>query len=106
VAVLFYFRSDGQYILVSDAIMAVVLFIIILSAYLSIRSSHSIIINTNTAIIVSPIKIYCPFDLKKKRTPTVYQNVTQHNNKKKHILCDVLIDSGRFFFLRSDGKYI
>ena len=24
-------------------------------------------------------KIYCPSDLKQKRTPTVYQNVTQHN---------------------------
>jgi hypothetical protein len=64
VEILFYIRSDGLYILVGDA--------------------HSIIINTNTAIIVSPIKIYCPFDLKLKRTPTVYQNVTQLNNKKKH----------------------
>jgi hypothetical protein len=58
---------------VSDTIMAVVLCIII-----------SMIINKNTAMIVSLTKICCPFDLKKKRTPTVSQNVSQYKHKQKH----------------------
>ena len=44
--------------------------------------SHSIILNKNTAVIVSLTNIYCPSDVKKKRTPTVYQNVTQYNNQE------------------------
>jgi hypothetical protein len=28
--------------------------------------------------------IYCPSDIKQKRTTTVYRNVTQYNNKQKH----------------------
>jgi hypothetical protein len=64
VDVLFYKRSHGQYILVGYAVMAVFLFTII-------------------AMIVSLTKIYCPSDFKQKRTPTVYQNVTQYNNQQQ-----------------------
>ena len=35
-------------------------------------------------MIVPLAKIYGTSDLKKKITPTVYQNVTQHNNKQIH----------------------
>ena len=35
-------------------------------------------------MIMSLTKVYCTSDLKKKRTLTVYQNVTQYNNKQKH----------------------
>jgi hypothetical protein len=35
-------------------------------------------------MIVSLTKIYCTSDLKKKRKPTVYRNVTQYNSKQKH----------------------
>jgi hypothetical protein len=34
-------------------------------------------------MIVSVTKICCASDLKKKRTPTVYQNATQYNNQEK-----------------------
>jgi excinuclease UvrABC helicase subunit UvrB len=75
---------------------------------LSIRTSHSIIMNKNTAIIASISTIYCASDLKKKRTLTVY---IQMNNIFKlvtlswlgcfldYYTCDVLIDSGRSFLL-------
>jgi hypothetical protein len=93
--VLFYLRSDGQYILVGDAIMAVLFLLITMLCDVlidngrslsrkenprSIKTSRSMIINKNTAMIVSLTKICCPFDLKKKRTPTVSQNVSQYNN--------------------------
>jgi hypothetical protein len=61
VGVLFYLKPDGQYILADADGMAVFLFIVIMQ---------------NTAMIVSLTQICCPSDLKKKRTPTVYQNVT------------------------------
>ena len=35
----------------------------------------------NIAIIASLSKIYCASDLKKKRTLTVYKNITQYNNQ-------------------------
>jgi hypothetical protein len=79
VDVIFYLRSDGQYVLISDAIIALFFFISILCDVLIDSDgslSHSIIINKNTAMIVSLTQICCPSDLKKKRTPTVYQNVT------------------------------
>ena len=50
----------------------------------STRTSHSIIINKNTAMIVSLTKIYCPSYLKKKRTFTVYQNATLYNNQENN----------------------
>jgi hypothetical protein len=97
--------NKGQYILVSDTIMAVFLLSIILcvvpidrgcsfllkvrwtiyfswwrcygcvlkEGQRSIGTSHSIIINKTTAMIVSLTKMYCPSDIKKKRTHTVYQ---------------------------------
>ena len=40
-------------------------------------------------MIVSLTKIYCPSDLKKKRTPTVYQNVTQYNNQENNTVMTV-----------------
>jgi hypothetical protein len=79
------------------------------------------VLNKNTAMIVSLTKIYCTSDLKKKRTLTVYQNVTQYNNQQKHshdseyilvsdtimavflliiVLCDVLIDRECSFLLK------
>jgi hypothetical protein len=69
----FLLRSDGQYMLLGDIIMAV--FLVLLY-----RTSHGIIPSKNTAMIVSLTKIYCPSDLKYKRKPTVYQNVTEHDN--------------------------
>ena len=35
-------------------------------------------------MIVSLTTIYCTSDLKKKRKPTVYRNVTQYNDQQKH----------------------
>jgi hypothetical protein len=80
VDILFYLRSDGQHILPSDTIMAVFLSILILCGVLkegirSIGTSQSIIINKNTAMIESLTKIYFISDLKKKKTPIVYQNL-------------------------------
>jgi hypothetical protein len=43
--VLFYLRSDEQYILVGDAVMAVFLFISMLCDVVSIGTSHNILIN-------------------------------------------------------------
>jgi hypothetical protein len=37
-------------------------------------------------MIVSLTKIYCPFELKQKRTPTVYRNVTEFNNKNNTVM--------------------
>jgi hypothetical protein len=139
VGVLFYLRSDEQYILVGDAIMAVfchqLKYIVHLTLGrkerpLSIRTSLSIIINKNTAMIVSLTKIYCPSDLKYKRTPTVYQNVTQYNNTKNtamivspsNIYCPsdlrrkerplsirtthrIIVNKTTPFYLRSDAQY-
>jgi hypothetical protein len=82
VGVLFYLRSDGQYMLLGDTGMAV-----------CFVDYYAVIIqNKNTAMIVSLTKIYCPFELKQKRTPTVYRNVTEFN--------DVLIDIGRPFLFK------
>jgi hypothetical protein len=61
VFLLFYFRSDEQYILAGNTVIAVF-----------------------SAMIVSLTKIYCTSDLKKKRTPTVYQNATQSNNQESN----------------------
>jgi hypothetical protein len=58
-------------------------------------------------MIVSLTQICCPSDLKKERTLTVYQNVSQYNNQEKHSH-----DSGPkktvdvLFYLRSDGQYV
>jgi nanoRNase/pAp phosphatase (c-di-AMP/oligoRNAs hydrolase) len=101
VGVLFYFRSDGQYILVSDS-----------SKTRSIGTSHSIIINKNTVMIVSLTKIYCTSDLRKKRTPTVYQNATQYNNQENNTpmtvyavrRSDKRVDI--LFYIRSHRHYI
>ena len=74
--VLFYSRSDGQYILVSETIMAVFLFIIILSNVLTVdvlfyfRSDIKYIIVSDTIMAVY-LLIF--------------------------ILYDILIDSGRLF---------
>jgi hypothetical protein len=86
VDVIFYLRSDGQYVLISDAIIALLFFISILCEVL-IDSDGSFLLKVrwkNTAMIVSLTQICCPSDLKKKRTPTVYQNVTQYNKEQKH----------------------
>ena len=40
-------------------------------------------------MIVSLTKIYCPSDLKKKRTPTVYQKATQYNNQENNLAMTV-----------------
>jgi hypothetical protein len=59
VGVLFYLRSDGQYILVGEAVMAVFLFIIMLCDVLMYNNQEY-----NTAMTVLPAKIYCSSDLK------------------------------------------
>jgi hypothetical protein len=77
-----------------------------------IRTTHSIIINKNTAMIVSLTQICCPYDLKKerteKRTSTVYRQMDNISYLVTLsclyvlliiILCDVLVDSGRSFLL-------
>jgi hypothetical protein len=81
VGVLFYLKPDGQYMLADDDGMAVFLFIVIMLSAM-IDSGRSFLLNT--AIIASLSKIYCASDLKKKRTLTVYKNITQYNNQQKH----------------------
>jgi hypothetical protein len=54
-------------------------------------------------MIISLTKLYCPSDLEWKRTPMVYQNVTQYNNQQQtqlFMLCDVLKDSGHSFLVK------
>ena len=58
---------------------------------LSIRTSHIIILNNNTAMIVSLTKMYFSSDLKLKIKPTVYENVTQYNNNKNTAMIVSLI---------------
>jgi hypothetical protein len=59
VGVLFYSRSNGQYILASATIMTV------------FGTSHSIKISKYTDMIVSLTKIYFISDLKERKTSTV-----------------------------------
>jgi hypothetical protein len=53
-----------------------------------------LIANKNKAMIVSLTKIYCPSDIKKKRTPTVYQNATQYNNQENNTAMTVSLFVG------------
>jgi hypothetical protein len=108
--VLFYLRSDGQYILSRK------------ERPLSIRTSHSIIVHKTTAMIVSLTKYIVLLILSRKECPLSYQNVTEYNGKNgKYILDSDAIMAVFFyhytlwrsdktvdilFYLRSEGQYI
>ena len=84
--IIFYLRSDGQHIIPSDTIMAVVLFILILCDVLirqwAFFSTHGQMDNIYYLVTLSWLCLLLII-----------------------ILCDILIDNGCFFFLRSDRKH-
>jgi hypothetical protein len=100
VGVPFYLISAGLYILLGDTIMALFLLIRILTLDrkerpLSIRTSHSIKINKNTAMIVPLGKICCPSD--PDGLYILVGDTIMALFLLIRILCDVLIRQWTFF---------